>query len=57
MFPRGSNLGGVGWLLTQKCVEELGLVKDQISTDSVVFPTRFIISSSSLPWRRAEIFC
>lgn len=43
MFPRGSNLGGVGWLLTQKCVEELGLVKDQISADSVVFPTRFHI--------------
>ena len=42
--------------MTQRCVAASGLVKDQLSTDSVVFPTSYIISTSSLPWRMAEIF-
>ena len=42
--------------MTQRRVVELGLVKDQLITDSVVFPTSYIISTWSLPWIRAEIF-
>lgn len=55
--PQGNNLGGMGWLIDPEMRGELRLVKDQLSTASVVFPTSYIISTSLLAARRmAEIF-